>query len=150
MKNHLVLLCAGVIASTALGMEAACAAQSNKGQVGSKTTAETRGAGSSTLATNTSTALSTQDLNPVAMSTLVTSAPNSPQITAALIQAAKTDEDLLKTFGGKLEHDITYRDAMVVSVLADEELVDLFLSKYAQSFPKLCATLSAGKSAQAQ
>lgn len=137
MKKHLVLVCAS-IAFVGAGVDFVQA-----GGQGSHTTAEQRGAGSALVAQSQD--LSAMDivlLDDIALNDVINGSTNSPSMGGRLMAASKKDTRVMKAFLAKLEHDIHYRDEMLITLLKDLEFCNMVTSTHGQEFPKVASTLA--------
>ena len=139
MKKYILALYVGA-AFIAFGpMDIACAKNS---ATAGKTTAENRAGNQLVLSSNSNQAGLLQP-NMVALSQMISQAPNQPGVARELLSRAKMDTNTMNALLGKLENDIRARDALLMTLLSDPEFVNMVMQTYAQKFPKTAATLAA-------
>ncbi len=144
MKKYLILVCAG-IAFVGVGVDFVQAAARHPEQA-SHTTAEQRDAGAALVATSTTDLTLLDD---IALNDVITAAANSPTVGKRLMDTSKKDARIMKAFLSKLEHDIHYRDEMLITLLKDLEFCNMVTSTHGQEFPKVASTLEQAAQASA-
>ncbi len=142
MKKHLVLVCASI----AFVGEGVDFVQAHRYRHASQTTATQRSAGTALVATSTANLTL---LSNIALNDVIPSAANSPTVGKRLMDASKKDTRVMKAFLAKLEHDIHYRDEMIITLLKDLEFCNMVTSTHGQEFPKVASTLEQAAQASA-